>query len=145
MRLLPAKRVRQMGAGLLMMCADEKAVWRPGNWLHGQPAGIESMWGLELFLTGAAGQVCGESGDGFVVINQKGIDPISLDLLAKQGILGLRRAKRRNMERLTLACGGTLDQPDKARQGRVRQEWGPAGVGWAELQPDCARSRQPSS
>jgi T-complex protein 1 subunit zeta len=36
----------------------------------------------------------------------KGIDPLSLDLLAKEGILALRRAKRRNMERLTLACGG---------------------------------------
>lgn len=42
----------------------------------------------------------------FVVINQKGIDPVSLDMLAKEGILGLRRAKRRNMERLSLACGG---------------------------------------
>jgi T-complex protein 1 subunit zeta len=42
----------------------------------------------------------------FVVINQKGIDPLSLDILAKEGILALRRAKRRNMERLTLACGG---------------------------------------
>ena len=42
----------------------------------------------------------------FVVINQKGIDPLSLDLLAKEGILGLRRAKRRNAERLILACGG---------------------------------------
>ena len=56
-------------------------------------------------------QVCGSSGDGFVVINQKGIDPISLDLLAKAGILGLRRAKRRNMERLTLACGGGAQHP----------------------------------
>jgi len=27
-------------------------------------------------------------------------------MLAKEGIVGLRRAKRRNMERLTLACGG---------------------------------------
>jgi T-complex protein 1 subunit zeta len=42
----------------------------------------------------------------FVVINQKGIDPLSLDMLAKEGILALRRAKRRNMERLVLACGG---------------------------------------
>ncbi|CEG46007.1 t-complex protein zeta subunit [Plasmopara halstedii] len=42
----------------------------------------------------------------FVVINQKGIDPLSLDMLAKEGILALRRAKRRNMERITLACGG---------------------------------------
>lgn len=35
----------------------------------------------------------------FVIINQKGIDPMSLDVLAKNGILALRRAKRRNMER----------------------------------------------
>ena len=27
-------------------------------------------------------------------------------MLAKEGIMALRRAKRRNMERLTLACGG---------------------------------------
>jgi len=42
----------------------------------------------------------------FVIINQKGIDPPSLDMLAKEGIIALRRAKRRNMERVTLACGG---------------------------------------
>jgi T-complex protein 1 subunit zeta len=35
----------------------------------------------------------------FVIINQKGIDPLSLDILAKNNILALRRAKRRNMER----------------------------------------------
>ncbi|KAJ7407344.1 T-complex protein 1 subunit zeta [Willisornis vidua] len=52
-------------------------------------------------------KVCGDSDKGFVVINQKGIDPFSLDALAKEGIVALRRAKRRNMERLTLACGGT--------------------------------------
>ncbi|KAG1289949.1 hypothetical protein G6F66_009064 [Rhizopus arrhizus] len=53
-------------------------------------------------------EVCsGEhAGKGFVIINQKGIDPLSLDLLAKHGILALRRAKRRNMERLQLVCGG---------------------------------------
>uniref|UniRef100_A0A8C5VS15 Chaperonin containing TCP1 subunit 6A n=1 Tax=Microcebus murinus TaxID=30608 RepID=A0A8C5VS15_MICMU len=51
-------------------------------------------------------KVCGDSNKGFVVINQKGIDPFSLDALAKEGIVALRRAKRRNMERLTLACGG---------------------------------------
>jgi len=52
-------------------------------------------------------QVCTkENGKTFVLINQKGIDPFSLDALAKEGILGLRRAKRRNMERLALACGG---------------------------------------
>ncbi len=41
-----------------------------------------------------------------MIVNQKGIDPVSLDLLAAENIIGLRRAKRRNMERLTLACGG---------------------------------------
>jgi len=51
--------------------------------------------------------VCDGNDNGFVVINQKGIDPMSLDMLQKAGILGLRRAKRKNMERLTLACGGT--------------------------------------
>lgn len=51
-------------------------------------------------------KVCDGTGKGFVVINQKGIDPQSLDLMAREGILGLRRAKRRNMERLVLACGG---------------------------------------
>ena len=50
--------------------------------------------------------VCKE-GESFVMINQKGIDPLSLDIFAKEGILCLRRAKRRNMERLTLACGGS--------------------------------------
>lgn len=50
-------------------------------------------------------EVC-KNGEGFVIINQKGIDPLSLDMLAKEGILALRRAKRRNMERMTLACGG---------------------------------------
>lgn len=41
-----------------------------------------------------------------VVINQKGIDPPSLEMLARHGIIGIRRAKRRNMERIPLACGG---------------------------------------
>ena len=51
-------------------------------------------------------KVC--NGDqGFVVVNQKGIDPPSLDLLAAEGIVALRRAKRRNMERLQLVCGGS--------------------------------------
>jgi len=50
--------------------------------------------------------VCKE-GETFVIINQKGVDPLSLDIFAKEGILCLRRAKRRNMERLTLACGGS--------------------------------------
>lgn len=50
--------------------------------------------------------VCKDSEQNFVVINQQGIDPTSLDALAKAGIIAIRRAKRRNMERLTLACGG---------------------------------------
>lgn len=47
-----------------------------------------------------------ENGKTFVIINQKGIDPVSLDLLAREGVIALRRAKRRNMERLALAVGG---------------------------------------
>ncbi|XP_044311983.1 T-complex protein 1 subunit zeta [Varanus komodoensis] len=50
--------------------------------------------------------VVADSNKGFIVVNQKGIDPFSLDAFAKEGIVALRRAKRRNMERLTLACGG---------------------------------------
>jgi hypothetical protein len=46
------------------------------------------------------------AGQGFVLVNQKGIDAPALDALARAGILALRRAKRRNMERLTLCCGG---------------------------------------
>ncbi|KAI9591085.1 T-complex protein 1 zeta subunit [Syncephalis fuscata] len=52
-------------------------------------------------------QVCDGTDKSFVIINQKGIDPLSLDMLAKSGILALRRAKRRNMERLQLVCGGS--------------------------------------
>merc|ERR1719424_2787402 len=51
-------------------------------------------------------KVC-QDGKSFVLINQKGIDPLSLDMLAKEGIFAARRAKRRNMERIALACGGT--------------------------------------
>jgi T-complex protein 1 subunit zeta len=51
-------------------------------------------------------KVCDGNDKTFVVVNLKGIDPLCLDLLAKEGIIALRRAKRRNMERLILACGG---------------------------------------
>ncbi|KAI0268708.1 T-complex protein 1 zeta subunit [Gloeopeniophorella convolvens] len=61
----------------------------------------------------------------FVVINQKGIDPLSLDILAKNSILALRRAKRRNMERLQLICGGIA-------QNSV-EELTPDVLGWAGL------------
>jgi len=50
-------------------------------------------------------KVC-KPGETFLIINQKGIDPLALDMLARDGILALRRAKRRNMERVGLACGG---------------------------------------
>jgi T-complex protein 1 subunit zeta len=52
-------------------------------------------------------KMCKDTDKSFVLINQKGIDPPSLDVLARNGIVALRRAKRRNMERLTKACGGT--------------------------------------
>jgi len=41
-----------------------------------------------------------------VLINVGGIDPICLDILQKADIMGIRRAKRRNMERLAKSCGG---------------------------------------
>jgi len=66
-------------------------------------------------------KVCDGTDKTFVIINQKGIDPLSLDALAREGILALRRAKRRNMERMTLACGGqamnTLDDLDESCLG----------------------------
>ena len=55
-------------------------------------------------------QVCDGTDKNFVVINMKGIDPMSLDIFAKEGIVALRRAKRRNMERLSLAAGCTCVQ-----------------------------------
>jgi T-complex protein 1 subunit zeta len=41
-------------------------------------------------------KICEGNDKSFVVINQKGIDPESLDMMAKEGIIGIRRAKRRN-------------------------------------------------
>ncbi|KAL6121632.1 cct6 [Nucleospora cyclopteri] len=43
-----------------------------------------------------------------LVISEKGIDLFSLDVLSKAGVLALRRAKRRNLERLIKMCGGTI-------------------------------------
>ena len=55
------------------------------------------------------------------MINQKGIDALCLDIFAKAGILCLRRAKRRNMERMTLACGGSpihsIEDMDESQLG----------------------------
>lgn len=48
--------------------------------------------------------VCLGKNRGFVLVNQKGIDTVSLDMLAKEGILGIRRAKRKNLERISLLC-----------------------------------------
>ncbi|PKS07181.1 hypothetical protein jhhlp_005781 [Lomentospora prolificans] len=71
-------------------------------------------------------RVCGsDPKKNFVIINQKGIDPLSLDVLAKNGILALRRAKRRNMERLQLVCGGVA-------QNSV-DDLTPDVLGWAGL------------
>ncbi|VVT58076.1 uncharacterized protein SAPINGB_P006025 [Magnusiomyces paraingens] len=71
-------------------------------------------------------EVCGnDPSKGFVIVNQKGIDPMSLDVLAKNGIFALRRAKRRNMERLQLVCGGTA-------QNSV-DDLSPDVLGWAGL------------
>jgi T-complex protein 1 subunit zeta len=55
-------------------------------------------------------QVCDGTNKGFVIVNMRGIDPMSLDMFAKEGIIALRRAKRRNMERLALAAGCTCVQ-----------------------------------
>lgn len=70
--------------------------------------------------------VCGDDpSKGFVIVNQKGIDPLSLDVLAKHNIIALRRAKRRNMERLQLICGGVA-------QNSV-DDLKPEILGWAGL------------
>jgi len=74
----------------------------------------------------------------FVLINMKGIDPVSLDKLARAGILALRRAKRRNMERLTLACGGvqlnSFDDLLARPEGAAGETWRPDEVlGKADL------------
>jgi len=72
-------------------------------------------------------QVC-KNNEGFVVLNQGGIDPPCLNILAEAGIIALRRCKRRNMERLTLCCGGVavnttegLRESMLGHAGHVRQ------------------------
>jgi len=73
-------------------------------------------------------KIC-KPGETFAIMNQKGVDPVALDMLAKEGIFAVRRAKRRNMERLTLACGGSpvnsfddLKAEDLGWAGKVREE-----------------------
>jgi T-complex protein 1 subunit zeta len=53
-------------------------------------------------------KLCKGTNKNFVIINQKGIDPPSLEILARAGIVGIRRAKKRNGERIPLACGGKM-------------------------------------
>mmetsp|Transcript_4882 Transcript_4882/g.12480 ORF Transcript_4882/g.12480 Transcript_4882/m.12480 type:complete len:523 (-) Transcript_4882:264-1832(-) len=48
--------------------------------------------------------VCKGGNKSFLIVNQKGIDNISLDLLCREGILGLRRTKKKNMERISILC-----------------------------------------
>lgn len=78
-------------------------------------------------------QVCDGTDKTMVVINQKGIDPLSLDLLAREGIMALRRAKRRNMERLTLACGGI---PVSSVDDLTEEVLGFAGTVYEEVHED---------
>ncbi|CAG9316265.1 unnamed protein product [Blepharisma stoltei] len=70
-------------------------------------------------------RLCHENDKNFVVINQKGIDPVSLDMFAKEGVIALRRAKRRNMERIPLACGGNAIN--------AVEDLNEADLGWAGL------------
>uniref|UniRef100_A0A7S0EMC9 Uncharacterized protein n=1 Tax=Hanusia phi TaxID=3032 RepID=A0A7S0EMC9_9CRYP len=51
--------------------------------------------------------VCKNNSNSFMVINQKGIDSYSLDLLAKESIIAVRRAKKKNLERISLLCNCT--------------------------------------
>ena len=51
-------------------------------------------------------KLCDGTDKNFIVINQKGIDPPSLEILARDNIVGIRRCKKRNGERIPLACGG---------------------------------------
>jgi len=68
-------------------------------------------------------KLCKDNDKNFVVVNQKGIDPPSLELLARDGIIGIRRCKKRNGERIPLACGGKqLNSVDDVEE---------ADLGWA--------------
>lgn len=49
-----------------------------------------------------------KEGKSLLVISEKGIDQFSLEILSNANVLALRRAKRRNLERLISMCGGKL-------------------------------------
>ena len=72
------------------------------------------MWNFFFLITIFAPQ---ENKKTFVVINQKGIDPLSLNALVNEAVMALRRSKR-----LILGCGGTamnsveeLEESDQVR------------------------------
>ncbi|WFD07613.1 T-complex protein 1 subunit zeta [Malassezia vespertilionis] len=88
-------------------------------------AKLKKIVELKNLVCDTATDVPEEERSSFVIFNQKGIDPMSLDVLAKNGILALRRAKRRNMERLQLCCGGVA-------QNSV-DDLTPEVLGWAGL------------
>lgn len=74
-------------------------------------------------------KVCDGNDKNFVIINQKGIDPPSLEMLARENIIGIRRAKKRNGERIPLACGGRqlnsvddLTEADLGFAGKVYEQ-----------------------
>jgi T-complex protein 1 subunit zeta len=71
-------------------------------------------------------KVC-TNGEDFLVVNMKGIDSPSLELLYRAGISALRRAKRRNMERLSMACGG---KETNSVENLTRENLGFAGHVW---------------
>lgn len=48
------------------------------------------------------------TGKNLVFINEKGIDPVALEILSNASCLALRRAKKRNMERIIKMCGGSF-------------------------------------
>lgn len=49
-----------------------------------------------------------KEGRNLILLTEKGIDPYSLEVLSKAGVLALRRTKRRNIERLINMCGGKV-------------------------------------
>ena len=56
-------------------------------------------------------KVC-KPGESFVIVNQKGIDPLSLDMFAKEGIIALRRAKVR--ERIMAVSSIVVVEEDRS-------------------------------
>jgi len=72
-------------------------------------------------------KLCDGTDKNFIVVNQKGIDPPSLEMFTRAGIVGIRRAKKRNYERIPLACGGralnSTDDLNEADLGYAGHVW----------------------